>query len=92
MHRQGDRRQRRVPHRKVYAPTGVKHGSDERKLKKYIGKRISAADHELLTRYAASLNVYVAALLAPHVDSLLDKARQHQSKSALATPAFPRNR
>jgi hypothetical protein len=72
------------PDRKMYGPTGIKHGSDERKLKKYIGKRISEDDHQLLTRYAASLNLDVAALLAPHVDSLLDKARQHQSESALA--------
>jgi hypothetical protein len=71
------------PHRKVYGPTGVQHGSEERKLKKYIGKRISEADHELLKRYAASLNVDVAALLTPHVDSLLAKARQHQSESTL---------
>ena len=69
------------PHRKGYGPTGIKHGSDERKLKKYIGKRVSDADHELLTRYAADLNVDVAALLAPHIDSLLAKARQHQSES-----------
>jgi len=73
------------PHRKVYGPTGIKHGSEDRQLKKYIGKRISEADHELLTRYAASLKVDVAALLAPHVDSLLDKARQHHLESALVT-------
>lgn len=71
--------------RKVYGPTGIKHGSDERKLKKYIGKRISEADHQLLTRYAASLNLDVAALLSPHVDSLLDKARRHESVLALAS-------
>jgi hypothetical protein len=71
--------------RKVYGPTGIKHGSDERKLKKYIGKRISEADHQLLTRYAASLNLDVAGLLSPHVDSLLDKARRHESVLALAS-------
>ena len=71
-------------HRKVYGPSGRKHGSEDRQLKKYIGKRISEDDHQLLTRYAASLNVDVAALLAPHVDSLLDKARQHHHESALA--------
>jgi hypothetical protein len=70
------------PHRKVYGPTGIQHGSEKRKLKKYIGKRISEADHELLKRYATSLNVDVAGLLTPHVDSLLAKARQHQSESA----------
>jgi hypothetical protein len=69
--------------RKTYGPTGIKHGSEDRKLKKYIGKRISEADHALLSTYAASLNVDVAALLAPHVDSLLSQARQHQSASAL---------
>jgi hypothetical protein len=73
------------PGRRVYGPTGIKHGSDERKLRKYIGKRISADDHQLLTRYAASLNLDVAALLAPHVDSLLDKARRHESGLALAS-------
>jgi hypothetical protein len=73
------------PHRKAYGPTGIKHGSDERKLKKYVGKRISEADHQLLTRYAASLNLDLAALLAPHVDSLLDKARRHESDLALAS-------
>jgi hypothetical protein len=77
----------RKPHRKVYGPTGIKHGSSERKLKKYVGKRVSEADHELLTRYAASLNVDVAALLAPHVDSLLDKAREHDLQTLMATTA-----
>ncbi len=67
------------PHRKVYGPSGVKHGSDQRRLTKYIGKRISQADHELLARYAANLNLDVAALLAPYVDSLLDQARQHEA-------------
>jgi hypothetical protein len=71
------------PHRKVYGPSGIKHGSEDRQLKKYIGKRISEADHQLLTRYAASLNVDVAALLAPHVDSLLDQARHHHTSGLL---------
>lgn len=65
-------------HRKVYGPTGIKHGSEDRKLQKYIGKRVSADDHQLLTSYAASQNVDVATLLAPHVESLLVKAREHQ--------------
>jgi hypothetical protein len=67
----------------VYGPTGIKHGSNERQLKKYVGKRISEADHQLLRRYAASLNVDVAALLVPHNDSLLEKARQYESESGL---------
>ena len=75
----------RKPHRKVYGPAGKKHGTNERKLKKYIAKRVSEADHELLTRYAASLNVDVAALLAPHIDSLLDKAREHHAQTSLPT-------
>jgi hypothetical protein len=73
------------PHRKVYGPTGIKHGSNDRQLKKYVGKRIGEADHQLLRRYAASLNVDVAALLAPHIDSLLDKAREHHAQSSLPT-------
>ena len=72
------------PHRKTYGPTGIKHGSEYRKLKKYIGKRISEADHALLTSYAASLNQDVAALLAPHVDLLLDRARQHRNQTVTA--------
>ncbi len=71
-------------HRKVYGPTGIKHGSEDRKLQKYIGKRISEDDHRLLTSYAASQKVDVATLLAPHVDLLLDQARQHEDPSALA--------
>jgi hypothetical protein len=74
----------RKPHRKVYGPSGIKHGSNERKLKKCITKRVSEADYELLTRYAASLNVDMAGLLAPHVDSLLDKAREHHSQTTSA--------
>jgi hypothetical protein len=72
------------PHRKVFGPTGIRHGSDERKLKKYIGKRVSEDDHQLLKRYAASLDLDLAELLAPHVDSLLDKARRHEAESVLA--------
>lgn len=71
-------------HRKVYGPTGIKHGSEDRKLQKYIGKRISEADHRLLTSYAASRKVDVATLLAPHVDFLLDQARRHEGESAFA--------
>jgi hypothetical protein len=67
------------PPRKAYGPTGIKHGSNERQLTKYIGKRISENDHSLLIRYAASLNVDVAALLAPHVESLVEAARKHES-------------
>ncbi|WP_141224465.1 hypothetical protein [Mycobacterium nebraskense] len=72
------------PQRKVYGPTGIKHGSEDRQLRKYVGKRISEADHELLTQYAASLNVDVATLLAPHVESLLTRARQHRPNLAVA--------
>ena len=77
------------PHRKAYGPTGIKHGSNERQLKKYIGKRISEDDHLLLTRYAASLNLDVSALLAPHVESLVEAARQHESVRETVLAAQP---
>ena len=69
-------------HRPGYGPTCIKQGSDRRKLKKYIGKRISEADHQLLTRYAASLDVDVSDLLAPHVESLVAKARRRVPASS----------
>jgi hypothetical protein len=69
-------------HRPGYGPSGIKQGSNRRRLKKYIGKRISEADHQLLTQYAASKDLDVADLLAPHVTSLVAEARRHVSSQA----------
>ena len=67
-----------VPHRRC-GPTGIKHGSNTASSK-VRRKRIDEADHQLLRRYAASLNVD-GALLAPHIDSL-SPAREHHAQKA----------
>lgn len=55
---------------------------ENRASPKYIAKRVSEDDHELITAYANSINVKVAELLAPAVDDLLSRARAHQQARA----------
>ena len=55
---------------------------ENRASKKYIAKRVSEDDHELLTAYAGRLNMSVSELLAPAVQNLLDLARADQAKAS----------
>lgn len=55
---------------------------ENRASPKYVAKRVSVAEHELINDYAESLNVKVADLLAPAVEDLLTRARAHQSARA----------
>jgi hypothetical protein len=48
---------------------------EKRASTKYVAKRVSADDHELLTAYADRMNTSVAELLAPAVQDLLNQAR-----------------
>jgi predicted solute-binding protein len=55
---------------------------ENRASSKYIAKRVTEDDHELITAYANSLNVKVSDLLAPAVDELVSRAREHQQAKA----------
>lgn len=55
---------------------------ENRASPKYVAKRVSVAEHQLINDYAESLNVAVAELLAPAVEDLLTRARAHQSARA----------
>lgn len=55
---------------------------ENRASKKYIAKRVSEDDHQLLTAYADRLNISVSELLAPAVQNLLDLARADQAKAS----------
>lgn len=49
----------------------------------YLAKRVSQEDHELVTAYAKSLNVTVAALLEPAVTELVSRARTHKAMTTV---------
>lgn len=53
---------------------------ENRASPKHVSKRVSVDEHRLLTQYADSLNVTVAQLLAPAVEDLLARAREHQQR------------
>lgn len=55
---------------------------EKREKPKYVAKRVSDDEHEVINAYAKSMNVYVSELLAPAVEDLLARARAHQSARA----------
>ena len=58
---------------------------ERRQAKKYFGKRLTDADHQLIKNYAQSLEVDMSELIAPYVDRILAQARAHAEGSALAS-------
>jgi hypothetical protein len=50
---------------------------ENRASPKSISKRVSVDEHKLITDYANALEVSVAELLAPAVEDLLARAREH---------------
>lgn len=50
---------------------------ENRASPKFVSKRISAADHEALTKYADDQGVKVAEMLEPFVNDLIKRAHQH---------------
>ncbi|SIC06371.1 Uncharacterised protein [Mycobacteroides abscessus subsp. abscessus] len=64
------------PGRKVYGPTGIKHGSEQRRTPHFIRKRLTETEKELIRRLAEHRGVSEADLLAPHVEKLLSEAMQ----------------
>jgi hypothetical protein len=58
---------------------------ESRQAKKYFGKRLTDADHELIKNYAQSLKVDMSDLIAPYVATILEEARAHAQSSALAS-------
>lgn len=60
---------------------------ERRQAKKYFGKRLTDADHELIKNYAHSLQVDMSELIAPYIETILDDARAHaqESTGALAS-------
>lgn len=71
------------PGRKVYGPTGIKHGSEQRQSTQFIRKRVTESEKELIKRLAQHRGVSEAELLAPHVEKLLREAK------LLQTPESP---
>jgi hypothetical protein len=63
-------------------PPGNWRHRENRASRKYVAKRVSEDEHALINKYAESLNVNVADLLAPAVADLLTRARAHQSARA----------
>lgn len=70
------------PVRKAYGPTGIKHGSEQRRANQFIKKRVTDSEKVLLKKLADHLGVSESDLLAPHVATLLAEA-----KSLAETPA-----
>jgi hypothetical protein len=54
---------------------------ENRASPKYIAKRVSQEEHELITAYAKNLNVTVAELLGPAVSDLISRARAHKAST-----------
>jgi hypothetical protein len=50
---------------------------ENRASSKYVAKRITADDHEALTRYATDHGTKVAELLTPFVDDLIRRAHEY---------------
>lgn len=50
---------------------------ENRASPKLVSKRVSAADHEALTKYADDHGVKVAEMLEPFINDLIKRARQH---------------
>ena len=63
-------------------PSGSWRHRENRASPKYVAKRVSVVEHQLINDYADSLNVKVADLLAPAVEDLLTRARAHQGARA----------
>ncbi|MBN7567113.1 hypothetical protein D2E64_11360 [Mycobacteroides abscessus] len=73
----------RKPPRKTHGPSGIKHGSEERQAEKFVGKRVTKAEQQLLHALAKSKGVPLSALIAPHIDGLLADARDLASRGEL---------
>lgn len=54
---------------------------EQRQAKKYFGKRLTDADHQLIKSYAQSLEVDMSDLIAPYVEQILDRARAHAQRA-----------
>lgn len=63
------------PGRKVYGPTGIKHGSEQRRTPHFIRKRLTQTEKDLIRLLAEHRGVSEADLLAPHVEKLLSEAQ-----------------
>lgn len=75
-----------MPNTAEEQPTGRRtrdwRNRENRASKKYVAKRVSVDDHELLTAYAGRMNTSVSELLAPAVQNLLALARADQAKAS----------
>ena len=67
------------PGRKVYGPTGIRHGSEQRRSTQFIRKRLTESEKELIRWLAQHRGVSEADLLAPHVEKLLNEAKLLQT-------------
>jgi len=50
---------------------------ERRQAQKYFGKRLTEADHQVIKSYAQSLDIDMSDLIAPYIDTILEKARAH---------------
>lgn len=50
---------------------------ENRASPKFVSKRVSAADHQALTKYADDHGVKVAEMLEPFINDLIERAHQH---------------
>lgn len=57
---------------------------ENRASPKLVSKRVSAADHEALTKYADDHGVKVAEMLEPFINDLIKRAHQHCADLAAA--------
>ncbi|WP_396912021.1 hypothetical protein [Mycolicibacterium sp.] len=55
--------------------------NETRASEKMVAKRVSALDHEALTRYAEAQGVKVAVLLEPFVTELIKQAHEYCEKN-----------
>ncbi|ORA60906.1 hypothetical protein [Mycobacteroides franklinii] len=53
-----------------------------RQANKYFGKRLKDDDHKAIQDYADSLGVKMSALIAPAVEEILRKAREHAAANS----------
>ncbi|GAT11689.1 uncharacterized protein RMCN_4822 [Mycolicibacterium novocastrense] len=56
---------------------------ENRARPKFLAKRVTEEDHEVVTAYAKSLNVTVGELLNPAVTELVTRARVHLSMTTV---------
>ncbi|MBP2456287.1 hypothetical protein A5755_26460 [Mycolicibacterium fortuitum] len=54
---------------------------ENRASPKYLAKRVSEADHEIVTQFADAHGVKVSELLAPYIDDLIRRARDHRESA-----------